>query len=548
MIAFACLLRGSDPHLLDDVAAQVQAGDQVILVDDSGGPAALTDLLRRHWPVGVTVTPIITGTAAPGDPGIAANLALDAVMTSHAVILWGQTRLTAPLPRDLGDNLLCGPDPVLAQMILPRTRCRAPEGIARSDIAFIHALRDAHPVRNTPTRWARTQIHPGPDLIDAVNVLLADHPKATDWLRTALPQWLADPQPGARLILNTRDLPLDQTLKPAAPSRIGTARLAVRLHGPHASRLPLAYPHLAPLWTDRITVTGGSADLHLFAHPRDVITVQGNAALLSEEPFWDSLFSPDPLADVITLPGGRLHQRNHHTSAIFAHTRIPYFVLTEPRFIRAYQRLFTRNAALTPACWRAAFASRTQDAVFMAENRPEPFHDLAIPQGDIVGLCAWRTRLALAAPGRSARLGASWQGGATRFTLTDWHTDKLVQMDHHTRMLSAVENTHQPAYLSEKFFDAFAVGARPLYYASAAHRVHDLGLPPEAWINLHGLTSDQAAGALPATDGDAFFAAYAIAQRQLRDLFTDDIVKAERARLGEAVITDLQRLAETGPA
>ena len=548
MIAFACLLRGSGPHLLDDVAAQVLPGDQVILVDDSGGPTALTDLLGRHWPAGVTVTPIVTGTAAPGDPGIAANLALDAVITSHAVILAGRTRLTAPLPRDLDDSLLCGPDPVLAQMILPRTACRAPEGTARSDIAFIHTLRDAHPVRNTPIRWARTQIPPGPDLIDAVDTLLGNAPKAAGWLRTALPQWLADPQPGARLILNARALPLNQTLTPAAPPRIGTARLAVRLHGPHATRLPLAYPHLAPLWADRITVTEGPADLHLFAHPRDVITVRGNAAILSEEPFWDSLFSPDPLADVITLPGGRLHQRNHHTSAIFAHDRIPYFVLTEPRYIRAYQRLFARNAAVTPAGWRAAFAARTQDAVFMAEYRPEPFHDLAIPQGDIVGLCAWRTRLALAATGRTARHGASWQGGVTRFTLTDWHADKLAQMDHHTRMLSGVENTHQPAYLSEKFFDAFAVGARPLYYASAAHRVHDLGLPPDAWVNLHGLTSDQAASALPATDDDAFCAAYATAQSLLRDLFSDTHVAAERARLGAAVIADLQQLAETGPA
>lgn len=548
MIAFACLLRGSDPRLLDDVAAQVQPGDQVILVDDSGGPTALTDVLRRHWPAGVTVTPIVTGTAAPGDLGIAANLALDAVITSHVVILGGLTRLTAPLPRDLDTALLCGPDPILAQMILPRTLCRAPESIARSDIAFIHALRGAHPIKATAIRWASTGQRPGPALICAVNGLLADHPKAADWVQAALPFWLDSPAPGARLILKICNTPLKQTLKPATPPRIDNAKLAVRLHGPHANRLPLAYPHLAPLWTDQITLTDGPADLHLFAHPRDVITLRGNSVLLSEEPFWDSLFSPDPLADVITLPAGRLHQRNHHTSAIFAHDRIPYFVLTDQRYISAYQRLFTRNAALSPADWRDRFATRAQDAVFMAEYRPEPFHDLTIPEGNIVGLCAWRTRLALAARGRVARLGASWRGGATRFTLTDWHADKLAQMDHHTRMLSAVENTHQPAYLSEKFFDAFAVGARPLYVASPAHRVHDLGLPPAAWINLHGLTSDQAAATLPFNEDDAFFAAYPVAQTLLRDLFTDAHVAAERTRLGASVIADLQQLAETGPA
>jgi hypothetical protein len=33
----------------------------------------------------------------------------------------------------------------------------------------------------------------------------------------------------------------------------------------------------------------------------------------------------------------------------------------------------------------------------------------------------------------------------------------------------------------------------------------------------------------------------------LRDLFTEDTIAAERARLGRAVIADLQRLAESGP-
>ena len=548
MIAFACLLRGADPGLLDDVARQLRPGDQVILVDDSGDPDALTRVRRRRWPPGITVTPIVTGTPAPGDTGIAANLALDAVVTSHAVLLGGQTRLSATLPRDLDDGLLCGPDPVLAQMILPRTACRAPEGAARSDIALMRALRQAHPLRTVPLRWTRTRIPPGPDLIDRVQSLLDADPAAATWLRAALPAWLAAPQPGARLILKTRALPLTQRLPPAAPPRIGTAKVSLRLHGPHAGRTPLAYPHLAPLWTDHLRLTDGPADLHVFAHPRDVITLPGNAILLSEEPFWDSLFSPDPLEDVITLPAGRLHQRNHHTSAIFAHDRIPYFVLTDPRYVRAYQRLFARNAAFGAADWQAAFADRAQDAVFMAEYRPEAFHDLAIPQGDIIGLCAWRTRLALAAPGRVRRLGASWQGGTPRLTLTDWHADKLAQMDHHTRMLSAVENTHQPAYLSEKLFDAFAVGARPLYVASPAHRIHDLGLPPGTWVNLHGMTSDQAAAALPRSEDPAFFADYARAQTILRDLFTDDAVAAERTRLRAAVIADLQRLAESGPA
>jgi hypothetical protein len=66
-------------------------------------------------------------------------------------------------------------------------------------------------------------------------------------------------------------------------------------------------------------------------------------------------------------------------------------------------------------------------------------------------------------------------------------------------------------------------------------------------VNLHGLTSDQAASALPTSEDADFFHDYAAAQTMLRDLFTEDTIAAERARLGRAVIADLQRLAESGP-
>ena len=546
MIAVICLLRGADPALPGDIAARVRPGDQVILVDDSGDPQALTRLRRLIWPAGVAVTPIVTGTPAPGDGGIATNLALDLVITSHAVVLEGPTRLTGPLPRATGQILLQGPTPDLAHTLFPVTALRRADGIARSDIAFLWALRQAHEV--TPADpWAVTRPTPGPGLIAAVDDLLTRDPSAADWLRTNLPHWLAGPAPGARLILKIRDIPLEQTLKPAAPSRIGTARLTVALRGHHANRTPLAYPHLAPLWANHLTLTDGHADLEVYGHPRDVITPRGTAIVLSEEPFWDSLMSPDPLSDVITLPTGRVHQLNHHTSAIFSHDRIPYFLLTDPGYIRAYQGLFARNAALTPADWQARFAARAIDSVFMAERRDAAVYDVAHPEAEITGLCAFRTHLALAAPGRVLRQGAGWPGSGTRFDLTDWHGAKLRQLDGHARIVSGIENTHQPAYLSEKLFDAFAVGARPLYVASPAHRVHHLGLPAGAWINLHGLTRGQAVQALSVTD-DSFYPPFALAQTLLRDLFTDDIIAAERTRLRTAVIADLQRLADTGPA
>ena len=547
MITVICQLREADPALPADIAARLCPGDQVILVDDSGDPQALTRLRALRWPAGVTVTPIVTDIPAPGDGGIATNLALDRAIAPHALVLEGATRLKAPLPRPAGPGLVCGPDPVLSQVLFPVTDLRRAEGVARSDIGFLWALRQAHAA--TPAApWAVTRHAPSPGLITAVADLQAREAAAEDWLRDGLPHWLADPQPGARLILESAPIPLQQSLNPPAPPRIGAARLTVALRGHHANRTPLAYPHLAPLWADHITLTDGPADLEVYGHVRDVITPCGTVVVLSEEPFWDSLMSPDPLADVITLPAGRAHQLNHHTSTIFVHDRIPYFLLTDPGYIRAYQGLFARNAALSPTDWQARLAASARDAVFMAEYRVAAAYDVSWPDGQIAGLCSFRTRLALAAPGRVLRQGAGWPGSGTRFDLTDWHGAKLRQLDGRARLVSGIENTHQPAYLSEKLFDAFAVGARPLYVASAAHRIHDLGLPPRAWINLHGLTSDEAAALLPLDDDPAFLADYALAQTLLRDLFTDAAVATERARLRNAVIADLQRLAESGPA
>jgi hypothetical protein len=191
------------------------------------------------------------------------------------------------------------------------------------------------------------------------------------------------------------------------------------------------------------------------------------------------------------------------------------------------------------------------DITFMAERRPEAFHDVRFAAGDITGLCAWRTRLALGCTGPGVqRLGASWGHGPSRFDLTDWHADKIAGLDGQTKVLSGIENTHQPTYLSEKLFDAFACGARPLYVASPGHRVHDLGLPEGAWLNLWGQTSDSAVGLVEAAPWDGgFFAAYAAAQGRLAALFTDaDILAAERARLGRALVAEVDRLIQCGPA
>ena len=296
------------------------------------------------------------------------------------------------------------------------------------------------------------------------------------------------------------------------------------------------------------------ADLVVIAHPRDALTLSAEAAealargrplaLYSEEPFWDSLFSPDPAARSVILPTAHLgearaRQVTHHRGAAFDFDRIPYYLLTAAGFWLSYSARFARNARRTAADWRAHFAAVGARTVFMAERRPERFHDMVWPQAGIVGLCAWRTRLALACPG-AERIGASWGTAPSRFALRDWHFDKLARLDAAVGTLSALENTHQPAYLSEKLFDAFACGARPLYMAAPGHRVHDLGLPPGAWLNLWGRDLAESARAAVTPPEGRFFEDYAAAQGRLAALFASlEVLRAERRRLGRAIRADL---------
>lgn len=336
--------------------------------------------------------------------------------------------------------------------------------------------------------------------------------------------------------------------------------------GTHAHRTPLAYPALAPLWTDFIEPVDDprQADLHVFAHSLDVAAApraliedwrlrRRPIVILSEEPFWDTIWGRRPLARhrVLDTAFGAVPviQLNHHTSDIFHFDRIPYYLLTNHRFANTYAARFHRNAMLDPAEWQARFAERPVDVTFMFERRPEPHHDVRWPEGGIVGLCAWRTRLAEACTeGVIERLGQSWQGGPTRFEIADWHLDKIVRLDGRSRIVAALENTHQPHYITEKLFDAFACGALPLYHAAPGHRVHDFGLPAEAWINLFGLEPAEAARRVQGlAPGAETFASYAEAQRRLNRLFgTPRLWVAERARLARAVRSEFGRVLDEG--
>lgn len=329
--------------------------------------------------------------------------------------------------------------------------------------------------------------------------------------------------------------------------------------GRHALRTPLSYPALQECLDPGLVLVpeAAEADLWLFAHVMDIEALPSEMiglwrrrrcpiVLLSEEPFWDTIWGRRPLDRHIAVETdwGALPviQINHTTSTLYRFDRVPYYLLTNPRFERTYIERFARNAGLSAADWQADFARRAQTLTVMFERRPEPYHDISWPGAGLYGLCAWRTRLAEAlSPGQCERLGASWQGGPTRFELADWYGDKMRRLDRHARMLGAFENTHHPDYITEKFFDAMACGSVPLYAAAPDHRIHDLGLPAGAWINLWGLEAAEAADRLrsPAF-GAGFWEDFRAAQGLLHAFFaTPDLFRDERSRLRDALMTEL---------
>lgn len=292
--------------------------------------------------------------------------------------------------------------------------------------------------------------------------------------------------------------------------------------GPHSIRTPLSYAALWPLFENRIELVDrpNRADMYVFAHVLDIQSApldliedwrerRRPLVLLSEEPFWDTIWGRRPLDPLIyvdtawgTVP---VHQINHCTADLYKFERIPYYLLTNHRFANAYRYRFARNAARSVRDWQEDLDARPVDITFMFERREERYHWVEWPKADLTGLCSWRTDVAVACQeGVVERLGQSWHGGQSRFELTsDWHLDKLTRLDGRARVMGAIENTHHPDYITEKLFDALACGSVPIYWASPGHRVHELGLPEGSWVNLWGLAPEAAARELYAIKPDA---------------------------------------------
>lgn len=268
--------------------------------------------------------------------------------------------------------------------------------------------------------------------------------------------------------------------------------------------------------------------------------------LLSEEPFWDVGWAPDPFGrdQVYQSPRGPLTYRvlNHQNTRIFHTEHVPYFLLTDPRYLAHYRPLLGRNAGLSVAQWMAHFRNAPLDAAFMGEKRLAERDRIAFPDQDVWALSLYRTRFAqLCDKGRVLRLGKGWVAGPPRLELSDWHANKLERLDRQCRYLGAFENTHQRDYVSEKIFDAFAIGAIPLYFAAPDHAVHRL-VGTGSWLNFHVRPPVAAAfdPRRPVTLAEA--EAYAAVQHGLASRFGDPaLVRADIDRVCATLLAELRQ-------
>lgn len=340
-------------------------------------------------------------------------------------------------------------------------------------------------------------------------------------------------------------------------------RIKATLFGRHANRTPMGYDPYKPYFRDDIVeqttveksemlVTG--FDLDYREHKADLMRRldplhPARFVVISEEPLWDSVWALNVSARTYPLDASSsdvmVHAFNHQNSDIFEFETIPYFLTTTDHFLLRYARLFARNAALSADDWLQHWQRAPIDAAFYAEKRDDERYGVNLPKDDIIGLCPYRTALAgLCTQGTVLRVGKGWGEGPARQALADWHLDKLTNLDRRCRIVSAVENTHQNGYITEKMFDAFAVGAIPVYYAGPRHRITDI-VAPDTFINVHGESAERAAERIQSFTPDRAFAeGYRAAQRALAERFGDPATLVrERQRVSGRVTKALRTLA-----
>ncbi|NQV95250.1 MAG: exostosin family protein [Sphingomonadales bacterium] len=335
------------------------------------------------------------------------------------------------------------------------------------------------------------------------------------------------------------------------------------LFGKHANRTPLSYEPIRQLIGQRldfvespaqadVIVSGFSIDFRdniEALSPALVSPRKAKLAIVSEEPLWDITWSGPFVGKDNQIAAKDVNVPytfySHETSKIFEFEKIPYFLLTDNAYPVRYASLISRFERMEPKDMLALWERATISAAFFLEKRNDKKYSVSFPERDVAGLSAYRTEVAesINMPGLLLA-GKGWSTQARRQDLPDWHLDKLARIDKRTKVLSCFENIHQNLYITEKIFDAFAVGAIPVYYAGTKHRVFEF-VPAESMLNCYDLSPQQASCKIRNFVPDfAFAEAWLDTASKLSILFGDiQAIQAERSRIADAAVQAILELA-----
>lgn len=350
-----------------------------------------------------------------------------------------------------------------------------------------------------------------------------------------------------------------QKSSPSAPAVVRNAAPKICLFGRHGNRTPLSYEPIRrvigsrlefvenPIQADLI-VSGFNID---FRDNIDTLlpvlksTHKPKLAVISEEPLWDITWS-GPFRGKTGQIFAKETEINytflgHETSDIFDFKRIPYFLLTSNSYPVRYANMISRFAKLSPKEMSDRWAKATIPAAFFMEKRKGEAYSAVFPERDVAALSAYRTSVAecMETPG-VVRSGKGWNNESRRQDLPDWHLDKLARLDGQTRILSAFENVHQRNYITEKIFDAFAVGAVPVYWASPKHRIFDL-ISDQSFLNSYTQNPQESADMIMSfTPDQAFAEAWLVSAVRLVEIFSDAArIQEERRRVVQSALQSI---------
>lgn len=338
--------------------------------------------------------------------------------------------------------------------------------------------------------------------------------------------------------------------------------MKIYLLGKHSHRTPFSYDEYKSIFQDSFTYVNKpeDADFIVFGFYIDIkenisiikhaLAINPNikVVVLSEEPLWDTLWSGDftKKRQKVNIEGFDLEYYflNHQTTSIFNFEKIPYFLTTSDDYIVRYHSLFKNNSMLTSSDIKDIWAHARVDKAFYAEHRLGDKYNVIHKTLDTRGLCSFRTELTSKFVDEGALIvGQGWSETEKRQKLADWHLDKLAALHHQTFMISALENTHQPSYITEKIFDAFSALAVPIYFSSNTHSVNKI-VNKKTFINVFDKTVDAAASSIKSFEfNDEFVSGYKQQQVDFYNLFSDyKIIYKERNRVSHEIYKELSAL------